>query len=356
MSTSGEELTPRRILLIQLRRLGDVILSSGILEDLRRAFPDARIDMLTGRGAAPLLQGHPDIDDLLIYDAEHPWGMVREIRGRRYDWIIDGQSSPRTAWLARFSGARVRAGWGVRVWSRLYTHVLPRAVPPMTYMVRDRKRFLEMLGVPVGEPRTLLVVTEGERVADERAMRAAGIPDDIPRVALVLSVSEPMREWPAERYAALAVELSKARIAPALLENPGDSEKVERFRAAAPMVPIIPTHQLRSLLAAISLSDVLVSGDTGPAHMATALGVPRVTIYGPTDPDQWNPGLPTTTIVRDSTVPLTPARKRRRQTSHPGLLGVHVDTVLEAVLAQVARRASGRQALAGTVHNDSMGE
>lgn len=340
-SSRAAEAAPERILVVQLRRLGDIILAAGIVEDLRRAFPSARIDFLTSEAGADLLRHHPLIDETLVYDRRKPWGEARRIQRRRYDWVIDGQGSPTTARLAWLSGARVRAGWGVRVWRRLYTHEVPRSGLPAVYVVRERQRFLEGLGVPVGEPRTRLVASPDELAAAEAMLRHAGVAVGAPRVALVLSVSEPIREWPAERFAELAGMLRADGLTPVLLENPEDAGRVERFRRVAPDVPVVRVFELRQLLGAIARCDVLVSGDTGPAHMATALGVPRVTLYGPTDPVQWNPRLPTTAILVDEGVAVMRARDRRRQVDHPGLVGISVARVAEAVRGQLAGRAVG---------------
>ena len=329
---------PERVLLIQLRRLGDVILAAGILEDLRRAFPESELDVLTSPLSAQLLRNHPLIDELLVYDRAHPLREVARIRARRYDWIIDGQGSPTTARLAWLSGAPVRVGWGVRVWRAMYTHVVPRTGLPNVYVVRERQRFLEALGVPVGEPRTRLAVTADEKAVAARALREAGVPDDRARVALVLSVSEPIREWPAERFAELALALQRTGAAPVVLENPGDEHRLSRFREMAPSVPVVRVFDLRLLMATIALCDVVVSGDTGPAHVATALGIPRVTLYGPTDPVQWNPHLPTTAMVVDPRVPVMGARERRQHVQHPGLLGISVDEVMEKLRRLLAAR------------------
>lgn len=332
---------PKRVLVIQLRRLGDVILAAGILEDLRRAFPESELDVLTSPLSAQLLQKHPLIDELLVYDRAHPLREVARIRARRYDWVIDGQGSPTTARLSWLSGAPVRAGWGVRVWRAMYTHVVPRVGLPNVYVVRERQRFLEALGVPVGEPMTRLAVTAEEKAVAAHALRDAGVPDDRARVALVLSVSEPIREWPAERFAELALALQGSGAAPVVLENPGDELRLARFHKMAPDVPVVRAFDLRLLMATIASCDVLVSGDTGPAHIATALGVPRVTLYGPTDPIQWNPQLPTTPIVVDPGVPVMGARERRQHVDHPGLLGISVDGVLEKLRSLLAARDGG---------------
>ena len=141
---------PRQVLIVQLRRLGDVVLTTALLEDLRRAFPHTPVDFLVGDRAAPLLQHHPWIRERVIYDRAHPTRTWHAVRGRRYDWIVDPQSSPRTAPLALVSAAPVRAGFGVRGWGWVYTHRLPRAGRPVEYVPRERQRLLEMLGVSSG--------------------------------------------------------------------------------------------------------------------------------------------------------------------------------------------------------------
>ncbi|HEU4564739.1 MAG TPA: glycosyltransferase family 9 protein, partial [Gemmatimonadaceae bacterium] len=228
---SGTAAPPRRVLLVQLRRLGDVVLTAGLLEDLRAALPDAELDFLVGKAAAPLLARHPLIATRIVYDAERALHMARVVRARRYDWVIDVQSSPRTAMLARLSGAPVRAGWGIGFWAWVYTHVLPRSGRAPEYVVRERQRFLEMLGVPVGAPRTRLALTPEERDAGEALLRAAGVPEGRARVALVLSAANRVREWPVERFAELATALLAEGAAPVALENPGDEARVARLRA-----------------------------------------------------------------------------------------------------------------------------
>ncbi|MCR4294147.1 MAG: glycosyltransferase family 9 protein, partial [Elusimicrobia bacterium] len=104
---------PRSILVVQLRRLGDVILTTPALEALKRKYPDARLDFLVEAPGAEAVAGHPAIDQVLIYDANSPWSALDwafKIRARRYDWVIDFLANPRTALLTALSGAKVKAG------------------------------------------------------------------------------------------------------------------------------------------------------------------------------------------------------------------------------------------------------
>jgi ADP-heptose:LPS heptosyltransferase len=280
---------PRRILVTQLRRLGDVVLTTALLPDLRRAFPDAAVDFLVGDRAAPLLEHHPLISERLIYDRAHPRRSWRAVRSRRYDWVIDPQSSPRTAPLALLSGAPVRAGFGVRGWGWVYTHRLARAGRPPEYVARERQRLLEMLAVPIGTARTSLTVTPEERSRGRALLEARGIFRSRPVAAIVLSAGETDKEWPPEHFGALVDGLAGDGVRIVAFEMPGDAEKVARATAASPMLVRIATAALRDFMGALSQCDILISADTGPAHIATALGVPRVTIFGPEPPAAWAP-------------------------------------------------------------------
>jgi ADP-heptose:LPS heptosyltransferase len=280
---------PRRVLVVQLRRLGDVVLTTALLEDLRRAFPDAEVDFLVGDRAAPLLAHHPLIHERLIYDRDHPARTWRTVRARRYDWIIDPQSSPRTAPLALVSGAPVRAGFAVRGWGWVYTHRLARAGRAIEYVARERQRLLEMLGVPIAPTRTRLVLTEDERASGRERLAAHGVHQDAPTVGLVLSSGESTREWPPGHFAMLAEALARDGIQPVLFEMPGDAARVARACEASRALVRIAVPELRDFMGALAASDVLVSADTGPAHIATALRVPRVTIFGPEPPAAWAP-------------------------------------------------------------------
>ena len=285
--------------MVQLRRLGDVVLTTPLLEDLHRAFPHTPVDFLVGDRASPLLEHHPLIRERLVYDRQHPTRTWRMVRARRYDWIVDPQSSPRTAPLALVSGSPVRAGFGVRGWSWVYTHRLPRAGRAPEYVARERQRLLEMLGVTVGPPRTSLALTAEERVAGRELLTRHGIRPDAAVVAFVLSAGESSKEWPPGHFAMLGDGLAAAGIQVVVFEMPGDAAKAARVREGSRAPIHIAMPGLRDFMGALGACDALVSADTGPAHIATALRVPRVTIFGPEPPAAWAPpGDPSVVALR----------------------------------------------------------
>jgi heptosyltransferase-3 len=342
-----------RILLIQLRRLGDVVLSTALLDDLRRALPNASVDMLVGAHAAPLLAGHPLIRNRIVLEDLGTIATSRLVRAAHYDAVFDIQGSMRTAMITRASGAPLRVGWKVRAAPLAYTHSLARG-GAAEYVVRRRRRLLELAGIPVGDSLPRLELSERERLQGEADLRSAGSPRRGHRVAFALVTSSPARDWPVERFAALGNALIDRGVAAIVLAAGTPPVIVSRMRTLCPRVVIVPTldddreREMRRFLGVLARCDVLLSGDTGPAHMADALGVPRVTVYGPTTPENYGPGLPTTIALR-TPGPAVRIRDENRlhRAGHDFFSGVTVDMVMDAIwglLDDVPKRSKTRDA------------
>jgi ADP-heptose:LPS heptosyltransferase len=327
-----------RILLIQLRRLGDVVLSTALLDDLHRALPEASIDMLVGRHAAPLVAGHPLLRTRIVLEDLGALRSARLIRDNNYDAVFDIQGSMRTAMITRASGAPLRVGWKTRAASLAYTHALARGGDP-EYVVRRRRRLLELAGIPVGSTLPRIVLTERERLQAEADLRSAGAHAAGDRVAFALVTSSAARDWPVEKFGALGNALADRGVTPVVLAAGTPAPIVARLHALCPRAVIVPAldtdrdREMRRFLAVLGGCDVLVSGDTGPAHMADALGVPRVTVYGPTTPQNYAPGLETTIALR-TPGPAVRIRDENRmhREGHDFFSGVTVDMVMEAII------------------------
>ena len=331
---------PRRILLIQIRRLGDVVLTSSLLQDLHRAFPEAEIDFLVGHAAEPILREHPLIRRRIVLDRRRPVRMWRLVRARRYDWIIDVQSNPRTAMLSLMSRARVRAGWDVRGWGWVYTHRLSRERPP-EYVVRERQRLLELLGVPVAPPaRPRLYLSDSERAQGEADYHALGVPPDRARVGIVIGSQDQARTWRVAGYAEVIDALAADGVAPILFHMPGDDARVEQLLSLTRSAVVVNVPDLRRFLGMLATCRLLISANTGPAHIADALDVPRVTIFGSTSHVAWSPTLPTVAVVRDERVPVMTLREATRLVAAGQDLtaGVTAEMVLAAARKLLAMR------------------
>jgi len=157
---------------------------------------------------------------------------------------------------------------------------------------------------------------------------------------MALVSSSPARDWPVERFAALANALLDRGITPIVLTSGTPTAIVGKMRALCPRAILVPAlecdrdREMRRFLGVLAACDVLLSGDTGPAHMADALGVPRVTLYGPTTPENYAPGLDTTIALR-TPGPAVRIRDENRlhREGHDFFSGVTVHMVMEAILA-----------------------
>jgi heptosyltransferase II len=330
---------PGRVLLIQLKRAGDVVVSTALLEDLHRAFAGVECDWMVGHAAAELLARHPLIASVLPFDPRDLVGMSRAARSARYDWVIDVQGSWRTALATASSRAAVRIGWAG--WNRgwAYTHRVTRAPrDTRVYVVHDRQRLLSAVDVPVGDSVPALHLTEHERARGERRVSKAsgGVR---PVVGMVVSTSDPLKDWAPEKFAAVATALNAAGISPVVFPTPGAAEQEDAFRAAAgDAAHFGPLVSLRQLLELIAACDVFISGDTGPAHMATALGVPRVTIYGPSPAAGWTPPGAHAIAVRDTAARCEACADRAPRTRHTCLETVTPQMVLGPIRALLAAK------------------
>lgn len=277
------EPVPRSILVIQLRRLGDVILTTPALEALKKKHPSAKLDFLVEAPGAEAVAGHPAIDEILVYDAPGAWSALQwalKIRARRYDWVIDFLANPRTALLTALSGAAVKAGPAhvARRWA--YNRRMIQS-PVACYAALEKVRWLAVLGVEPGDapelPRLML----------------APRPEKLENViGLVPPSRRETRRWPAPSYARLGRLLrDKHGCRLKVFWGPGEKDLADEVvRGIGEGAFAIPeTRSIQELARELASCRVVVGNCAGPKHVALALGVPTVTIHGSSDPASWTP-------------------------------------------------------------------
>lgn len=274
---------PRTILVVQLRRLGDVILTMPALEALKRKYPNAKLDFLVEAPGAEAVAGHPAIDEALVYDAVDAWEALIwafKIRARRYDWVIDFLANPRTALLTALSGAAVKAGPAhvARRWA--YNHRM-RQSPQVCYAALEKVRWLSGLGIAPEDAPEL-----PHLMLAPRPMTVENV------VGLVPPSRKETRRWPAPSYARLGRLLrDKHGCKLKVFWGPGEkdlADEVVRGIGAGACV-IDETRGIKDLARELVTCRVVVGNCAGPKHLALALGVPTVTIHGSSDPVAWTP-------------------------------------------------------------------
>lgn len=268
----------RRLLFVRPRFLGDVCLTLPALDAVRAACPNVRVAYLVERESAPLLEGDPRVEELVVVKRGPSLGetltLVRRLRAFAPDVAIDFFCNPRTAQWTFLSGARVRVGYPNKGWrSALYTHhSRPRTLSAIGFHLAS----LTALGwpAPVSTPR-LHVATAARQDARD-ALRALGIADDALLVGFHPGARWPTRRWAPERFVELAQRFLEARADGVALVTGGPGEE-DAVRGIVAALPAARTHAilgwpLARFVALQSECAAFVCGDTGPMHSAVAAG------------------------------------------------------------------------------------
>jgi lipopolysaccharide heptosyltransferase I len=330
-----------RVLLVRLGALGDLVHALPVAAAIKAAWPGARLDWLAESRHRPFLDLVPVLDDRIAIDTRSVRGrcgwpaVVRDMRSRRYEAALDVQGLLKSAVLARLSGARRVIGFArAHLREPLAVHAYGETVDPRAavHVVEKNLACAAALGVPVAAPRfPLSTPPPSPEVA--AVMDAAG-----PAFAAVNpGAAWPNKRWPAERFGALARRLAdRGGPRSIVLWGPGERSLADAVAAAAGgAARLAPPTSLGDLLALLARAAIVVAGDTGPLHLAAALGTPVVGIYGPTDPRRNGPWDPLDRVVSRRAV-CSCYHKRRCHAPRWCLGDVTVDEVLESVEARLA--------------------
>ncbi|MBA3768345.1 MAG: lipopolysaccharide heptosyltransferase II, partial [Acidobacteria bacterium] len=285
----------KRVVVRGTNWVGDAVLTTPALRELRRVLPQAHVTLATRSWAKGLFNDADFIDDLLVYDRGArdlgaPLRQAREWRRRRFDLAVLFQNAFEAALIARAARVPFRLGYATDGRRMLLTH--PVSVPAwrgerheVFYYLNIIARLETLLDgasdILDHEPVFALRVSETQRVAARELLRAAGaLPGSVPLVALCPgSTNSRAKRWPAERYAALADKLIETVGAQVALIGSRDEEDVScEVATLMRQKPIMLTGrtELAEAVAVLSLADLLVTNDTGPAHISAALERPTL--------------------------------------------------------------------------------
>jgi lipopolysaccharide heptosyltransferase I len=308
------------ILIVKLSALGDVTHTLPALTALRRAHPSARIAWLVEAAAAPLVTGHPALNEVLIWPRREftralrsghwagAWrvlrAFLRDLRAVRYDVVLDFQGLLKSAvWVALARGDR-KVGWGRGMARSEGSYLfLNERVPAVSMEVHALERgllLLEAIGIPRGPVVYDLPITVEARTRAEQLLQTGGIGARDRFVALHPMTRWPTKQWSSERFAAVA-DAVRAQGFPAVFTGATeDRAGVDAVFAClkGPALRLDGRLDLKTLAAVFERAAVVVSTDTGPMHMAAAVGTPVVAVFGPTAPNRTGPYGCTHRVVR----------------------------------------------------------
>ena len=282
---------PANILVIRYSALGDVVLATSVLEPLRARYPRARIEWVTDALYAPLLDGLPEISRVHRLAREGPdsaWPLAGRLRGR-FDAVIDLQNKIRSAVVAR-AAAPLRTAFRRRTAARAFM-ALFGSDPPLVRAHATQLYAEALAPLGISAPGPLKVSLSAQAVA-LAADALQGV--EKPAVAIAPGARWATKRWPAERFAAVADGLAADGFRIVLCGGPGDRDAFAAFRAAAraPVAADLSFLPIDALAAAIARVQLLVACDSGPVHLATAVGTPVLALFGPTSTRRWGPPAP----------------------------------------------------------------
>jgi heptosyltransferase-1 len=339
-----------RILLMRLERIGDLLMVLPAIADVHEAAPGATIDLVVGSWNREVAESIRGVDRVITADAA--WlargggggslaallRQARSWRDRRYDLAVNFEPDVRSNLLLAAAGARWTVGYASGGGGTLLDQALE--YNPSAHTSDNARRLVAAAFGKAGGavPLPPLVVPARHLADADRSL--ADRP--APRVALHVSGGRPVKQWPAERFAAVARELVRRRGATIVLTGTeADRHLVDAVRNVLPPSSVVDAAggaDLLTLAALVARCDLMITGDTGPMHIAHAVGTPIVAVFGPSDPRRYAPRGPLDRVVRVD-LPCAPCNRIRLPPARctgvtPDCLAlVEPDRVLDAALA-----------------------
>jgi heptosyltransferase-1 len=347
-SENAASFAPRSLLIVRMGSMGDIIHTLSAATALRRAFPEVSLGWVVEERWAELLCTLPEprsgprsprrplVDQVHTVNTKawrrslfssQTWEQIAaglsELRAQRYDVAVDFQGAARSAIVSRWSGADVVYGFEQpreNVATMFYTR---QVIGRGGHVVEQNLSLAEAVArQPLAMPRVEFPCHE----ASERECqnRLAGVGDF---VLLNPGAGWGAKQWPAERYGEVARRLAEDGVKSLINFGPGEEPLMRAVESASKGMAKGVASSLTELIALTRRAHLFIGGDTGPMHLAAALGVPVVAIFGPTNPARNGP-FGTRSIVLRS--PISPTTHSRRAQPDPGMLEISVDEVVAA--------------------------
>lgn len=334
---------PRRVLIIKPSAIGDVVHALPVLPRLKKLWPKAMLTWLITPMCAALVENHPLVDEVILFQRKRwgrSWydpselgdlaGFVHDLRRRKFDLVIDLQGLLRSAWIALSTGAPRRIGFSnAREFApAVYTELVDCSWEH-DHAVQRYLKIASALGCGSGPPEFCFAVDDRDR-----KYIANLIPPNTPYAVLMPGTNWDTKRWPIDRFAALVQPLK---------ERFGLETVIAGAESDAPFARQIPAKfnltgktSLRQIVALLEPAHLVVGNDTGPMHMAAALGVPLVAPYGPTNPGRTGPFDRQDSVLRID-IPCSPCYSRT--CSHQSCMQwLKIEQVLETAAAQIRNR------------------
>ncbi len=338
-----EQTKIKRILVIKPRAIGDVLLSTPVLPNLRKHYPAARIDFLVEKFAAPVLKGNPFIDNVISYDTKSrfPLGgssaslsIILEVRKNRYDLIIDLFANPRTAIITMFSGSEFRLGYPFK-WRRFAYNILVPSRRGEFHNVEFNLDALRHIGVHVESTHPLFYLDNESNEFGRKFLQHHGLSGKF--ITVNIGGGWDIKRWKTQKLIELC-QLIHERLHLQVVVLYGSTEKDDAERIASASDSILsPQTSLHEMGAIMKESLLLITNDSGPMHIAAALDVPTLAIFGPTNPRLQGPYGNVSEIARNEKLDCLECNLTKCPIGNPCMKELDAGTVFEKLLSLISK-------------------
>lgn len=333
---------PRRILILKPSAIGDVVHTLPILNLLRRRFPAAHIAWLVTPACAGLLEGHPQLDEVVRFERREygrgyrspraAWRLfqfMQSLRGRNFDLVLDLQGLLRSGWIAWRTRAPYRVGFAnAREGAPLFYNHRVEVATTEQHAIDRYLTLAQAVGCERGPVEYVFAVDD-----QDRRHVASMVPE---RYAVLMpGANWETKRWPAERFAAMVKPLREQFGLSSIIAGGLDAGPMAAMAPEA--VNLVGRTNLRQLVALLERAELVIANDSGPMHVAAALGRPLVTPYGPTNPVRTGPYQLDGSVIRLD-IPCSPCYSRK--CSHVSCLNsLGVEPVLQSAAQQLKDNA-----------------
>lgn len=345
----------KNILVVRTDRIGDVVLTTPVLEVLRKSYPDARITMMVTPGTKDIVEGNPFINEVIVFDKKGKdkgiinfWRFVHRVREKNFDLVLNYHLKVRTNFMLFHAGIPNRIGFKNNKFGFLLTEQYP---DPRNDGNRHEAEYcldlLRYIGIEAKEFRVHVSVQgESERWADQ-LLKEHSITSGDKLFAIHPGASCISKRWPPERFAEVADLISKKYNAKILLVGAGDNQLIARevlLSMKQPVIDLTGKTSLTHLISLLKRCALLISNDSGPVHLAVGVQTPVISIFGRNQPGlsktRWRPLGIFDVALHNQEVGCEVCLAHNCQLNFKCLKSITVENVLQAVeeiLNQVAK-------------------
>jgi len=283
-----------KILLIQLRRIGDVLMCTPAVRSVRKAYPDAIIHFLTEQPADQVLRYNPHLDKLIILNKNisiyEKIKMMLQLRNEKYDVVIDFHSNPSSGWFTFLSRAKKRIGKYHKLRKFFYTH--PVKTGKYFYTAFSKLSLLEETEIEPMFSKIDFFISDNERNFSNKFLQTLGISESEKLITISPVSRQPYKVWPLENFAEICdylIERYKVKIL--FIYGHGEEHFVKRVKSMMnnDTLPLYPPISLAETRAVFEKAVMHIGNDNGLMHIAISAGIPTVAVFGRPMSARWTP-------------------------------------------------------------------